>query len=77
MVTERIIQIMAEQYDMDPATLSEESSFEEMSFDSLDVAEMVMTLEDEYKISIEMSSDIKTIGDISKHIQEKIDAKNK
>lgn len=76
MVTERIIQILAEQYDMDAATLTEASSFEEMSFDSLDVAEMVMTLEDEYKISIDMSSDIKTIGNISNHIQAKIDAKN-
>lgn len=69
MVTEKIIQILSEQYDMDASTLSAESSFEDMSFDSLDVAEMVMTLEDEYKVHIEMSADIKTIGDLAKHIE--------
>jgi acyl carrier protein len=69
MVTEKIIQILAEQYDMDASTLSAESSFEDMAFDSLDVAEMVMTLEDEYKVHIEMSADIKTIGDLAKHIE--------
>lgn len=69
MVTEKIIQILSEQYDMDASTLTAESSFENMAFDSLDVAEMVMTLEDEYKVHIEMSSDIKTIGDLAKHIE--------
>jgi acyl carrier protein len=69
MVTEKIIKILAEQYDMDASTLTAESTFEDMAFDSLDVAEMVMTLEDEYKVHIEMSSDIKTIGDLAKHIE--------
>ena len=74
MVTERIIQVLAEQYDLDPATLSADSSFEDMSFDSLDVAEMVMTLEDEYKVSIEMSAEIKTIGAMAAHIESKMQA---
>jgi len=72
MVAKRIIELLAEEYDMDPKTLSPESNFEDMSFDSLDVAEMVMTLEDDYKVSIEMSSDIKTIGDMAKHIEDKL-----
>ncbi|PKM62288.1 MAG: acyl carrier protein [Firmicutes bacterium HGW-Firmicutes-21] len=72
MVTEKIIQVLAEQYDMDPDTLSADSSFEDMSFDSLDVAEMVMTLEDEYKVSIEMSAEIKTIGAMAQHIEDKM-----
>lgn len=75
MITERIIQILSEQYDVDATNLTADSTFEDMSFDSLDVAEIVMTLEDEYKISIEMSADIKTIGDMANHIQSKIDAK--
>lgn len=69
MIVERIIQLLSEQYDMDPSKLSAESSFEDMSFDSLDVAEMVMTLEDEYNVHLEMSSDIKTIGDLAKYIE--------
>lgn len=74
MVTERVIKLLSEQYDMDASALSADSSFEEMSFDSLDVAEMVMTLEDEYKISIEMSGDLKTIGALAAHIEEKLKA---
>jgi len=74
MITERIITILAEQYEVDSTNLTAESSFEEMSFDSLDVAEIVMTLEDEYKVSIEMNADIKTIGNMADHIQSKIDA---
>ncbi len=72
MVTEKIIKLLAENYDMDSDTLSADSSFEDMSFDSLDVAEMVMTLEDEFNVSIEMSADIKTIGILAKHIEEKM-----
>lgn len=72
MITEKIIEILADQYDIDPKTLSAESSFEDMSFDSLDVAEMVMTLEDEYTVTIEMSEDIKTIGDMTKHIKDRM-----
>ncbi len=73
MVTEKIITLLAENYDLDESTLTADSSFEEMAFDSLDVAEMVMTLEDEFGVSIEMSAEITTIRLLAKHIESRMD----
>ena len=43
-----------------------------LSFDSLDVAELVMSLEDEFGVTIEMNENLKTVGDITKYIEEKL-----
>lgn len=49
-----------------------ETTFAELSLDSLDVAELVMSLEDEFGVTIEMNENLKTVGDITKYIEEKL-----
>lgn len=56
----------------DASTIKPETTFAELSFDSLDVAELVMSLEDEFGVTIEMNENLKTVGDITKYIEEKL-----
>ena len=37
--------------------------------DSLDTVDLMMTFEDEFGVQLEMSEDVKTVGDIAKAIQ--------
>ena len=47
-----------------------ESTFAELGLDSLDTVELVMSLENEFEITIEMNEDIKTVGDVVKVIED-------
>ncbi len=42
--------ILAEQLDIDPGTITMETTFEEIEADSIDVVEMIMALEDVYDV---------------------------
>ncbi|MBV5331929.1 acyl carrier protein, partial [bacterium] len=42
----------------------------ELEMDSLDIVELAMKIEDEFNVNIEMSENIKTVGDLL-HIIEK------
>lgn len=67
---EKVIKIFADYKEIDPATITSESKFSDLGFDSLDIAEMVMTLEDEFGVTIEMDGSFKTVGDIINYISE-------
>ena len=57
---------LAEELEIDPARIEEQTSFkEDLDADSLDLYELVMELEDRYGISIseEQAVRIKTVGD--------------
>lgn len=69
MELDKIKEIIAEKIDIDPATITEESSFEDMEVDSLDMVEIVMDIEEEFDISIDVEDDIKTVGDLVALIQ--------
>ena len=56
--------------DIDPKSITEESSFKDMEVDSLDMVEIVMEIEDAFGITIDETAEIQTVGDIIKLIQE-------
>ena len=72
MVLEKVIAILADYNGAGASTIKPETTFAELSFDSLDVAELVMSLEDEFGVTIEMNENLKTVGDITKYIEEKL-----
>lgn len=72
MVLEKVIAILADYNGADASTINPETTFAELSLDSLDVAELVMSLEDEFGVTIEMNENLKTVGDITKYIEEKL-----
>ncbi len=69
---EKIKEIAAEALGADVDTMTAETSFkEDLGADSLDLFEMVMTLEEEFNVEIpsEDLEQIQTIGDVESYIQ--------
>lgn len=67
MVFERVVELLSENLGIAPEKLSLETRLvEDLGADSLDGAELITALEDEYGISVseEELSSLKTIGDI-------------
>ena len=64
MTFEKVAKILADYKDMDVSGITMDSSFTDLKLDSLDTVEIIMNLEDEFGVSIEMSEDLKTVGDI-------------
>ena len=61
MVQKKIIEMLAEKLECEVSEINVESTFSEMGIDSLDVAELVMNLEDEFGVSLEMDASLNTI----------------
>lgn len=72
MVFEKVKKMLADQLDADEAELTMETNIaKDLDADSLDVVELLMTIEDEFNIEIpdEEIENIKTIGDLTEYIQ--------
>jgi acyl carrier protein len=70
MLLERIVATLKEYTGKSELAITEDTSFEELEMDSLDIVELAMKIEDEFNVNIEMSENIKTVGDLL-HIIEK------
>ena len=71
---EKVKEIVAEGLDVNAADLTEETTFESLGADSLDLMDMVMTFEDEFGVEIDTEAigDLKTIGSVVHRRTEKI-----
>ena len=65
---EKVKEIVAEGLDVNAADLTEETTFESLGADSLD---LVMTFEDEFGVEIDTEAigDLKTIGSVVTYIE--------
>ena len=70
MVQEKIMEMLAEKLECEVSEINAESTFAEMGIDSLDVAELVMNLEDEFGISLEMNASLNTVAAVTAKIEE-------
>lgn len=73
MIFEKVKGILAEQLELDEDSITAESSIiEDLGADSLDIVDLVMSLEDEFDTEIpdEAIENIKTVGDIVHYIEE-------
>ena len=78
MTLDKVKQLLAEQLNIPAEKIKAESRvIEDLGADSLDVVEMLMTLEDNFYVTVtdEESVNLKTVGDIVKLIDSKT-AKN-
>lgn len=76
MVYDKVIEIIANQFDVERDTLSADTDFmEDLKADSLDVVELIMALEDEYGIEVpdDKLENVKTIGDVVAFLEEVVD----
>ena len=72
MVFDKVKEILVDQLDLDPAQVTMESSFtEDLGADSLDLVDLVMSLEDEFGVEVpdDAIETMKTVGDAVKYIE--------
>lgn len=74
MVFEKVRSLLADQLGFDADTITEATTFEDLGADSLDLVELMMSLEEEFSISAaeEELTGIKTVGDVVKLIEDNI-----
>ncbi len=72
MIVDKIKSILAEQLDVNIEDLTTDTDIaKDLNADSLDVVEILMSLEDEFSVEIpdEEIENIKTIGDLAEYIE--------
>lgn len=78
-ISEKVKSVIAEQFGVELDTVIEEKNLMDFNLDSLDIVEIVMTLEDRFRIKIEDSEyiDILTVGGIINLVESKYLSKTK
>ena len=72
MVFEKIREILCEQLDVEEDDVTMESNIaEDLGADSLDVVDLIMSIEDEFEIEVahDQVENIKTVGDVVNYIE--------
>lgn len=67
---ETIAKLLAESKDLELESIKPEMTFTELGLDSLDVAELVMNMEDELGVTIEINPALKTVQDVVALVEE-------
>lgn len=70
MTFEKVASMLAEYKGIEIAEVREESTFADLKLDSLDVAELVMNMEDEFGVTLELDENVKNVADLVKLIDE-------
>lgn len=73
-IYQKIVDIIVDAKGIDPDSIHYSSTFQELNVDSLDIAEMTMTLEDEFGITIELEEGVNTVEDLVNLIMKRMKA---
>ncbi len=75
MIYERLVKLLAEQFGLDEEDVNEDTGFEDLGADSVDLMELSMNLEEEFGID-EMGEEdiasIHTVGDLVNYLRGKL-----
>lgn len=66
---EQIIKIIADYLGKDTSEIADGATFTDIGLDSLDIAELVMEIEDQLDCSIELSQEINTVDKLVEYIE--------
>lgn len=66
---EKLLTIIAEYLGKDVAEIEADSTFEDLGLDSLDIAELVMQIEDELGVTIELNAELNNIDKLVDYIE--------
>ncbi len=72
MVFDMIAELIAERNDCDKSTITMDTSFGDLSIDSLDTMEMIMNLEEKLGKEIELDQKVETVGELVNFIEDKL-----
>ncbi len=67
---EKVAELLAQRKGTTADQIALESKFQDLKLDSLDVAELVMDLEDAFSVTIEITKDMVAVKDLVKAIDE-------
>ncbi len=70
MIHERLAEMIAEHIDCDPSEIQPDTRFEDLGIDSLDITEIIMSVEDAFGITVEVSSQLACVSDLAAKIEE-------
>ena len=66
---EKVAQILADYKDLDVSTITPESTLADLGIDSLDTAELIMNMEDEFGVTIKIDQPVADVQGIVKLIE--------
>lgn len=69
---DKIARYLAKQLDISVDEISEDTTFESLGVDSLDIVEMVMELEETLGVELELDDKITTVGELADFVDSKI-----
>jgi acyl carrier protein len=74
MIFEKVREIISDQFDIEEERITNETTFEEFGADSLDIVELIVTIEEKFNIEIEeeIVEEICNVQDIVDYIEKKI-----
>lgn len=75
MVLEKVKAILSEQFDVEEDTITPETNIaDDLGADSLDVVDLLMSIEDEFEIEVpdEEVENMKTVGELVKYIEDHV-----
>ena len=71
----KIISYLAQALDISADELDADTTFESLNLDSLDMAEMIIDMEEEVGVDFEIDGEVRleTIGELADYIEDKLD----
>lgn len=66
---ETVAKVLAEYKEIDPAEIKMETTFEELGFDSLDIVEVIMNLEEAFDLELEMNESLVDVKSLVAYIE--------
>ena len=69
---EKISEYLSKQLDIPADSITEDTTFESLGVDSLDIVEMMMDLEENLGIELELNDKITTVGELAAFVESKL-----
>ncbi|MCL1944608.1 MAG: acyl carrier protein [Firmicutes bacterium] len=66
---DKVAKLLSDNRGIEIDKITPTSTFADLGLDSLDVVDLLMVFEDEFKVTIELNDNIKTVGDVANLIQ--------
>lgn len=66
---EKVAKVLAEYKEIDTSEIKMETTFEELGFDSLDIVEIVMNLEEVFGLELEMNEKLVDVKSLVEYIE--------
>ncbi len=66
---EKVAKVLAEYKEIDPSEITIDTTFEDLGFDSLDIVEIVMNLEETFELELEMNESLVDVKSLIAYIE--------